>query len=369
VRPVIDFPGPQIPAPPNGRTRHPYFMHEMIRRQSVAARATYRATAEALGAKPEPAPRGELLLVGLGTSFHAALGAETALRPTLAGRCAVRAVPAFDLLEEATPPPAGSTAIVFSASGETALTNQALRWLRDQKIHTLLVSPRESSEAASLADRLLLTQYADEESWTHTVSFTAALVAIGTLGEHWAANGGSLPAAEDDVADAFTSAIATENAVVELVDRYSGHDRFMLCGSGFAQASAREGALKLREAAGRACGVVGVEEFLHGVIPSIDQRTVVIAISGTATQRTRALQGLAAVKHLDAETLLIDSSGGTPGDGIVSLPSLIRPIPTALQVIPLQLLAYWIATSEGRNPDVMGLDEPRYVTARSSFGI
>ena len=39
------------------------------------------------------------------------------------------------------------------------------------------------------------------------------------------------------------------------------------------------------------------------------------------------------------------------------------------QPIPFQLLAYWVAVSDGRNPDVMGLDDPRYFRARASFGI
>ncbi|MCI4336991.1 MAG: SIS domain-containing protein [Thermoplasmata archaeon] len=314
-------------------------------------------------------PRGRLLLVGLGTSFHAALGAAHALGPVLAGRCDVQPMPSFDILEEPAPPPEGSTAIVFSASGETALTNDALKWLRERKVRTVLVSPRENSPGATLSDRLLLTQYADEESWTHTVSFTAALVAVGALADHWTAGDGKIPPAEDEVADAITAAIASENAVVELVDEFAGRDRYLLTGSGQADAAAREGALKLREAAGRFCAAVGVEELLHGVIPSLDKRSVVLAISGTPAQRIRALQGLAAVEKVGAKTLLIDTSGGPKGDRIVSLPSVPRPIATALQVIPIQLLAYWTATSEGRNPDVMGLDEQRYVDARSSFGI
>lgn len=365
----IDFPGPEAPHPPLGRTRHPYFTHEMIRRQSVAGRATYRATLESLGATPEPAPTGQLIVVGLGTSFHAALAAGHALGPALAGRAEVRVRTAFDLLEEATRPPDGTTAIVFTASGETALTNAALSRLKQLGTRTLVISARETSTAASLASRLLLTQYADETSWTHTVSFTAALVAVGVLAEHWAHPGADLPPAEDEVSDAFTAAIATENAVVELVDTFADRDRYVLTGAGFGEAAAREGALKLREAAGRFCAAVGTEEFLHGVIPSVNDRTAVIAIATTADQRTRAEQGLRAVGSVGAKTLLVDASGGPSGDGILTVPVGPRPMPTALAVVPLQLLAYWTATAEGRNPDVMGLDDVRYLAARRSFGI
>ena len=365
----IEFPGPEEPHPPLGRTRHPYFMHEMVRRQSVAGRATYRATCESLGTNAEPPPSGQLLAMGLGTSFHAALAAGHALRPVLEGRADVRVRTSFDLLEEAAPPPARSTALVFTASGETALTNAALGWLKARGTRTVVVSARETSTAAAAADRLLLTQYADETSWTHTVSFTAALVAIGVLAEHWAHPGTELPAVEDDIADAFTAAIATENSVVELVDRFADRDRYILSGAGYGEAAAREGALKLREAAGRFCAAVGTEEFLHGVIPSANDKTAVIAVATSPAQRTRAEQGLRAVSLVGAKTLLLDVSGGAPGDGVLTVPPAPRPIPTALAVVPLQLLAYWTATAEGRNPDVMGLDDVRYLAARRTFGI
>lgn len=365
----IEFPGPEEPHPPLGRTRHPYFMHEMVRRQAVAGRATYRATVEALLGEPEPAPTGQLLTVGLGTSFHAALAAGHAFRENLRGRVEVHACTAFDLLEADAPLPSGSSAVVFSASGETALTNAALRLIRERGARTILVSARETSAARSLADRLLLTQYADESSWTHTVSFTAGLVAAGVLADHWMHPGDPPAPAEDEVADAVTAALATENSVVELVDAFADRDRYVLTGSGFGEAAAREGALKLREAAGRFCATAGTEEFLHGVIPSVTNRTAVLAIATTPAQRVRAEQGLRAAVEVGAKTLLIDTSGGPGGDGILALPSVPRPLPTAIAVVPLQLLAYWTATAEGRNPDVMGLDEPKYLAARRTFGI
>lgn len=365
----IEFPGPEEPHPPLGRTRHPYFMHEMVRRQAIAGRATYRATAEALDATPEPRATRAILTIGLGTSYHAALAAAHAFRTTVDPSVTVRAMNALDFLEEDPGASDGTTAIVFSASGETALTNASLHRLKERGARTILVSAREKSTAVTIADRLLLTQYADEASWTHTVSFTAGLVAAGVLQDHWGSPPQPIPPAEEEVGEALTAALATENAMVELVDVFADRDRYVLTGAGLGSAAAREGALKLREAAGRFCAAVGTEEFLHGVIPSVTDRTAVLAIATTAAQRERASHGLAAVVKVGAKTLLIDTSGGPAGEGVLTLPCVPRPIATALAVIPLQLLAYWTATAEGRNPDVMGLDDPRYLAARRTFGI
>ncbi|MCI4353860.1 MAG: SIS domain-containing protein [Thermoplasmata archaeon] len=366
---MIELPPPSAPDPPIGRTRHPFFMHEMIRRQAVAARATHRATRDALLGAPLAAPTDRLLLVGLGTSYHAALAAAFAASAGRGDRPDVQARTAFDLLEDPAVATPGTTAVVFSAGGETALTMAAQRLLRSRGCRSLLITAKESAPSSALADRVLVTQYADETSWTHTVSFTAALVAFGALLDHWQGVPGTETVDEDAVADLVTAALATEPGILDVVETLAPCEEILLLGSGAAEATAREGALKLREAAGRFSAAVGVEEFLHGVLPSVGTSTAVIAIAGTESERVRAQQGLRAAELAGAHPLLIDSSGGAAGPGIFSVPSAVRPMPPVLQVIPLQFLAYWISVSEGRNPDVMGLDDPRILAGRSSFGI
>jgi glutamine---fructose-6-phosphate transaminase (isomerizing) len=366
---MVDLPPPHLSDPPFGRTRHPFFMHEMIRRQAVAARATHRATRDALRDAPLAPPAERLLLVGLGTSFHAALAAGYAASVGPEGLRNVQIRTSFDLLDDPSVATEPTTAVVFSASGDTALTIAAQRTLRDHGARVILVTGTEAGPSSALADRVLVTQYAEETSWTHTVSFSSALVAFGALLDHWRGRPGTEAIDEDAVADAVTAALATEPAVVDSVEALSPCDDFVLLGSGAAEATAREGALKLREAAGRFCAAVGVEEFLHGVIPSIGPSTAVLAIAGTELERTRAQQGLRAAGIAGCRTYLIDSSGGPTGPGIFSVPLLARPMPPVLQVVPLQFLAYWISVSEGRNPDVMGLDDPRIKNARASFGI
>lgn len=366
---MVDFPGPQVPKPPVGRTRHPYFMHEMIRRQAVAARATRRSVRDLLVSDPIAAPSRRLLCVGLGTSFHAALAAAEAASRSYGDTREVVATTSFDLLEDPRSAGPGTTALVFSASGETALTIEAQRLLKARGVPQVLITTEPASTSRDLADRVLTAEYAQEAAWTHTVSFTADLVAAWTLLEHWVPPPGADPLTEDAMADLITDALATEPTVVDAVDRFAPQERILLLGSGAAEASAREAALKLREGAGRFCAAVGVEELLHGVLPSLNDASAVFAIAATPMQRTRALTGLEAARKLGARVLLVDSSGGPDGADILRLPKTDPPIPAILQVIPFQLLSYWIATSEGRNPDVMGLDDPKVFEARSSFGI
>ena len=367
---MVELPPPGMTPPPFGRNRHPFFMHDMIRRQSVAARATRRAMIEAPEGDPIPPPTGRLLCVGLGTSFHAALATAEAARGALGDRIETLAATSFDVLQEPNLLRSPATALVFSAGGATALTVAAQHRLKERGIPQVLITSEPGTPSERIADRTIHSVHAKEEAWTHTVSFTAGLVAAGTLLEQWSGGAAKSLLNEDALTNAITEALATEGRIVDLVDAFADRDRLLLVGSGAAEASAREAALKLREGAGRFCASVGVEELLHGVLPSLGPRSAVLAISGSELERRRALEGLTAAKKVGAQTLLVDSSGGAPGEEIVSISPVPAPLPAAVvQVVPFQLLAYWTAVGEGRNPDVMGLDDPHVMEARRSFGI
>lgn len=366
---MVVLPAPQKPDPPFGRTRHPYFLHEMIRRQAVAARGTYRAIGEELRTTPLAPPTHDLLCVGLGTSYHAALAAASAAEARLGPKVRVRSVPSFEFVDRDWDRSEVEMALVFSAGADTALTVAAQQRLRELGARSVLITSHGEGPSIPLADRVLTTQYADEASWTHSVSFTAGLVAWAAVLDAWSGPAADPTAAEDAIGDAVTAALATENPIVDRVEGFAPREQLLLVGSGEGEASAREAALKLREAAGRFCACVGIEELLHGVLPSVTDRTGVLAISSTPLQRERALQGLRAAQLLGAGTLLVDTSGGPPADGVLALPVPGRLPAPVLQVVPFQLLAYWLAVSEGRNPDVMGLEDPKLLAARSSFGI
>ena len=358
--------------PPFGRTRHPYFMHEMIRRQPVALQATLALGKDSVAGVPAPAAGRPVLFVGTGTSYHAAeatarTAEENGFAPGL-----TQARTAFEVANDPDRFRKSGAAVFFSASGETRVTNEALTDLRGRKVPTILITATERGPASALADHVLLSRYADETSWTHTVSYTCALALGQALLDHWKDGGKEPPWDADALQEAAVAALALENIAVEFIDQLSNRSEVVLTGNGSAETTAKEGALKLREASGRFAAVNGTEELLHGTLPSVGGRCAVVALSRTARERDRALSGLRASATVGALPLLIDSSGEeaeAPGVTVWPVRGLGTGSLPILQVIPLQLLAYWLAVSDGRNPDVMGLEDPKYLEARRSFRI
>ncbi len=362
----LQFPGPENPSPPYGRNAHPYFLYEMIRSQPAAIRATLRASTHVAEGIPAPPDRKTVLFVGMGTSFHAALASAHAAEhgPPLAWY--PRAVDSFDLLLEPDLLPRAGAAVVFSSSGETALTIEAQRALRSAGVPQVLVSGTRTSRSAELADHLLLTQLADERAWVHTVSYTTAIAATLTLLGRWA---GDRTDRGDEVGPAVDAVVRREAEWKDRAEALRDRGKILILGSGPARATAREAALKLREGAHRFVTVTGVEEFLHGVLPCVDGSTAVLAVTTSAIDRQRAATALAAASRAGATTLLLGRGPAGAGGAEAELPSVPAAFTPLTDIVPFQFLTYWLAVGEGRNPDVMGFDDPRIFAARQMYGI
>ena len=196
-----------------------------------------------------------------------------------------------------------------------------------------------------------MTQGADEKAWTHTVSFTSALTAVYALLSVWSGR------EEESVRNLHRSAatvLAAEPRWKALADRLRDRRRWLLLGSRPAEVTAREGALELREGAGRFVAWCGVEEFLHGILPSIDYSAAVVAIATGPLDLARARHAVRAAGLAGARSALLGRLEGSRLVGELPLPKLLPAFSPAADVIPLQLVTYWTAVAEGRNPDVMG---------------
>lgn len=360
------FPDPEDPHPPYGRTAHPYFLHDMIRSQPGAIDATVRSMAASTVEFPRPSAARGPLFVGMGTSFHAALATAWAAGRDGDAFGGAVASDAFELLLGPETIQRAGVAVVFSSSGETALTLEAQRALRAARVPQILVSGTPESRSAALADHLLRTEQAVERAWVHTVSYTTAVAAAIALLGRWRGT------PDPGLAEAGRLAgevVAREVEWKALAEQLRDRRKILLLGSGSAAATAREAALKLREGAGRFVAAAGVEEFLHGILPSVDERTGVLAIATTPPERERAETALAAAARAGARTVLL-ARGAAPAQGtFASLPAAPPAIAPIVDIVPFQFLTYWMAVGEGRNPDVMGYDDPRIFAARRTYGI
>jgi glutamine---fructose-6-phosphate transaminase (isomerizing) len=342
-------------------------MWDMIQSQPEAVRATRDSLRRAVGNLPVPAADARILLTGIGTSFHAALGAAALLRAARPEGAQPIAVPSPQLWSAEAGLSRIAYAIVFSESGETWATLRAQGILRDRRIPQILVSPNPDSSGSLLAEHRLVTTGARESSWTHTVSFTAALTGAAVLASHWGS--GRLDHGLELLPAAVQEALGLSDEVQQLVRSTRRKTVFWLLGSGAEEVTVREAALKIREAAGQVAIPVGIEEFLHGTLPAVDRRAGVIAVAATPHELARAREALEAARIAGAAPVLLAIGAERRRGRELPIGGVNGALGIVPHVVPLQLFAYYRAVAEGRNPDIMGLDRPNHLAARRSFGI
>jgi glucosamine--fructose-6-phosphate aminotransferase (isomerizing) len=161
----------------------------------------------------------------------------------------------------------------------------------------------------------------------------------------------NLPAAVQKVLD-------RAEALQALAKKYAGYRNFMYIGRGINYPIALEGALKLKEisylhAEGYAAG-----ELKHGPIALLDKNFPVFAIVTEAATAEKVASNVQEVMARDAPVLALVSEGDHTLDGIVTdsvaVPAVSEFLSPVVNVVAMQLFAYFVANERGCN-----VDQPR----------
>jgi glutamine---fructose-6-phosphate transaminase (isomerizing) len=267
-----------------------------------------------------------LWIVGTGTSLHAAeLGAAMMARAGIDARFA-------SSMEFARRSPlrAGDGVVVISHTGETAYARAARARALDLGAETLSLTATGVGwpEAIEVMEK--------ERSETYTRSYTGALAVLALMAGELGAEG-LAPEAVVAAADAAEAALAEPG-----LDGVPEPARLLvLAGVGPAAVTAREGALKLREAARLAAEGYDGEYLLHGSAVPLDERDALVLV-GPDEDGLLAELGKAA----EAEGVALGrvGAGATPADDLMAqIPLTVR----------LQLLALKRAEQGGHDPDIV----------------
>jgi len=266
-------------------------------------------------------------LVGTGTSLHAAeLGAAMLYE---AGRGA-QAIPSMHFVNWAPPVDHrdGMVLISHNAGQETAYAAAAYRQAKDAGLRVLPLT----RQGAGLPDALETVP--KEASETYTVSYTAVLLLLARLANALGAESLS-PDAIAKVPGAVADAIENPG-----IDRIVAPRRLLvLFGEGPASVTAREGALKLREASRFPAEGYDVEYLLHGSAVPLGSDDHLVALSPPDTDGLVRAVANAAEREGVRVTTLAETA---------DLPPLLAQIPLTVR---LQMLALRFAEARGQNPD------------------
>ena len=256
--------------------------------------------------------------------------------------------------------------IAVGQSGETADTLAAMAEVKSQGGRLITICNSEGSQATRIAEATLYMGAGLEVGVASTKTFVASLVILGLIGAYLGQMNGRLDegrrrnllnelARGPNLAGQVVSNLATFR---DLALKYARYDHFLYLGRGLTYPIALEGALKLKEisyihAEGYAAG-----EMKHGPIALIDDRMPVVAIAPKGPLYDKMINNIKEVKARNGTVIAIASEGdeelAAEVDDILYIPRCQEILTPILAVIPLQLLAYYVALRRGCD-----VDQPR----------
>jgi glucosamine--fructose-6-phosphate aminotransferase (isomerizing) len=313
-----------------------------------------------------------LLISASGSSRHAGLFGEI-LFEDLAG-IPVDVEYASEYIYRSTHTLKNPCFLVISQSGETADTSEALREATARGTTTIAITNKPESTMAKLADCSLPTMAGAERAIPATKSFTTQLTVLSLLALFTARIRGRMTRAvvESHLHELHTIPVAMaaslpqwEAKVSALSTTLKNAESFLFLGRGVHYPIAREGALKLKESAYIQAEGYPTGELKHGPNALVNRLTPLVVLAtrdphapDSLLRYEKTLNLLRDMKKQGAEVISIVNEGDTQ---IAELSSHTIPIPQCeeyispiYEVVPLQLLAYFMAI--GRGIDV---DNPR----------
>ena len=351
------------------RTAHPYHMHDAIMGQPDAIERIIREERDNVRRLAELAGRSKRVhIVGIGTSWHAALVGEYALR-TVGGMEDARAWNSYEFCDRPPPLSENDMAIVLSHRGTKTYSARALELARRAGAKTGLLTGIGSDARRELVDVIVETSEPDPSS-AFTISHTGALTVLAALAVELSGEDSAEELA--DLPDAVREALSTESAVRDWAAESRDVERFYFLGSGANASTAYEVALKMKEANYTTTEGFHLEQYLHGPFVSTDEGCMVtFVVPPNIGEEDRVADLMKAVAEVGARSVAILQAGDDSRAGLVGAsiempesPDLFSPI---VYLAPLQLFTYWLSVELGHNPDVFRLNDPKHVAARRYY--
>ena len=306
-----------------------------------------------------------IVIVACGTAYHAGLVGRYAIEQWARVPVEMDIASEYRYREPVHRP--NDLVIGVTQSGETADTLAAMRLARESGSTVLAITNVMGSQATRDADAVLFTRAGIEISVAATKTFVSQVAAIYLLGLLLAELRGTL--APERIADLVAelkalpsklqeSIVVSEERVRAIARAQHDQRFFMYIGRHIGLAVCLEGALKLKEISYIPADAYAAGEMKHGPIALLDESTPVVAVATDSPITDKILSNIEEVRARGADVIAIATEGSDEivesADQTLFVPRtdwLLQPI---VAIVPLQLLAYYIAREKGLN-----VDQPR----------
>ncbi len=304
-------------------------------------------------------------IVACGTSLHAAMVGKYIIEELC--NIPVDIEPSSEYIYRHTVTDEKTLVIGVSQSGETADTLTAVRQSKARNSHILIITNRPDSSMAREADSLIPVDAGIEVSVAATKSYIAQLTAFYLLAIHLAEIKNSCD--NDKLVNLKNELLIlpqkielflTKKEKIQKCSRmYSSSKNFIFIARGLNYPTALEGALKLKEISYINATGYPAGELKHGPIAMIDETLPVLSILMDGKVYEKVLSNAQESKARNARMIALtdvdsDERLDELFDFVLNVPHVDELVSPIMAIVPLQLLAYYIAEFLGKD-----VDQPR----------
>jgi glutamine---fructose-6-phosphate transaminase (isomerizing) len=263
--------------------------------------------------------------------------------------------------------------IVITQSGETADTSAAQREAKARGSRTIAISNVMDSTIAREADGVLYTHAGPEISIASTKAFTAQMAVLFLFAAYLGQVRGKLTKEQvrSYIRELLELPAKTENVLKSgsdckaLADQYYHVEDFLFLARAIHYPVAMDGALKLKEVSYIHAEGYPTGETKHGPNAMIDENLPVVIIvtcdrndPASVLRYEKNVANIKGFKRQSARVIAIASDGDEEipklADHTVFVPRASELLSPILEIVPLQLFAYYMAVRKG-----LDVDRPR----------
>ena len=256
--------------------------------------------------------------------------------------------------------------VIISQSGETADTLAATRSATSLGARTLAIVNVVGSAISKAATDVIYTWAGPEIAVATTKAYSTQLSVIYLLSLYMAQTLHTLlPEQYDELLKALIELpdkmekMLTEDylgQIRELAEHYKQHHDVFFIGRNVDSATCLEGSLKLKEIAYVHSEAYAAGELKHGPISLIEDNTLVIAVASVQELFDKTMSNVKEVKARGANVLGLTTARNEQEiaksvDRFVLVPQTHPVLQPSLNVVPLQIFAYYVALARGCDVD------------------
>ncbi|KAM0332363.1 hypothetical protein ACHAQA_002640 [Verticillium albo-atrum] len=302
-----------------------------------------------------------IIFIACGTSYHSCMAVRGIFEELAEIPIAVEL--ASDFLDRQAPVFRDDTCVFVSQSGETADSLMALRYCLERGALTVGIVNVVGSSISLLTHCGVHVNAGPEIGVASTKAYTSQFIAMVMFALSLSEDRASKAKRREEIieglahiSDQIKDILTQDSAIKDLcAQTFKNQKSLLLLGRGSQFSTALEGALKIKEISYLHCEAVMSGELKHGVLALVDENLPIIMILTRDEIFTKSLNAYQQVVARSGKPIVICNPNDEEFAGNqaqkIEIPKTVDALQGILNVIPLQLIAYWLAVGEGLNVD------------------